>query len=33
MNIDDQHLGKNAADYVALSPLSFLRKAATVYWD
>jgi fatty-acyl-CoA synthase len=31
MSIYDEHLDKNAANYVPLTPLSFLRKAASVY--
>ncbi len=33
MGIYDLHLNKNAANYVPLTPLSFLRKAASVYPD
>ena len=33
MGIYDEHLDKNAANYVPLSPLSFLRKAASIYPD
>ena len=33
MGIYDLHLDKNAANYVPLTPLSFLRKAASVYPD
>ena len=33
MNIYDQDLDKNSANYVTLSPLTFLRKAASVYPD
>ncbi len=32
-NIFEQNLGKNAANYVALTPLSFLARAARVYPD
>jgi fatty-acyl-CoA synthase len=33
MSIYDEHLDKNAANYVPLTPLSFLRKAASIYPD
>ena len=33
MGLYDLHLDKNAANYVPLTPLSFLRKAASVYPD
>ena len=32
-NIFDEHLHTNSANYTALSPLSFLRRAADVYPD
>ena len=32
-NIFDQHLGKNAANYVALSPVSFVERSAEVFAD
>jgi fatty-acyl-CoA synthase len=31
--IFDQHLGKNAANYVALSPVSFVERSAEVFAD
>jgi fatty-acyl-CoA synthase len=33
MNIYDQHLDKNGANYVALSPVSFVERSAEVYGD
>jgi fatty-acyl-CoA synthase len=33
MNIYDQHLGKNAANFVALSPVSFVERSAEVFGD
>ncbi|MDE1947472.1 MAG: acyl-CoA synthetase [Burkholderiales bacterium] len=33
MNIYDQHLDKNAANYVALSPVSFVERSAEVFAD
>ena len=33
MNIYDQHLDKNAANYVALSPVSFVERSAEVFGD
>ncbi|HSQ73286.1 MAG TPA: acyl-CoA synthetase [Rubrivivax sp.] len=33
MNIFDQHLGRNAANFVALSPVSFVERSAEVFGD
>ena len=33
MNIYDQHLDKNAANHVALSPVSFVERSAEVFGD
>ena len=33
MSVYDQHLDKNPANYVPLTPLSFLARAADVYPD
>ena len=32
-NIFDQHLERNAANYVALSPVSFVERSAEVFGD
>ena len=31
--IYDQHLGRNAANFVALSPVSFVERSAEVFGD
>jgi len=33
MTIYDQHLGTNAANYVPLSPVSFVERSAEVFGD
>ena len=33
MSIYDQHLDKNAANFVALSPVSFVERSAEVFGD
>jgi fatty-acyl-CoA synthase len=33
MNIFDQHLDKTAANFVALSPVSFVERSAEVFGD
>ncbi len=33
MNIHDQDLGKNAANFVALSPVSFVERSGVVFAD
>ena len=33
MNIYDQHLDKNPANFVALSPVSFVERSAEVFGD
>ena len=32
-NIYDQHLARNAANFVALSPVSFVERSAEVFGD